>query len=88
VNQAGNIETGFSESDRNRLIELSVDMGYMKRGLEGIRRELTDHTGAVKSDVKELWLAIEELRKFRWWLAGVAGGASVVGGAFVKLVWR
>lgn len=81
-------EGNFSEADRRTLIELAVDMGYTKRALENLRAELSQHSTGVKQEVKALWAAIEDLRKFRWWIAGGIAGASLVGGASARLLFR
>lgn len=76
----------FSEVDRKTLIELSVDMGYMKRGIDKLSHDLSESAAATKTELKDIWDAIEELRKFRWWLAGAVCGSGAVGGALVKLI--
>jgi hypothetical protein len=78
----------FNDSDRRLLVKLSVDMGYMKTGLDELRVENRSREVDTKAEIKTIWMAIEDLRRFRWWIAGSVCGASLTGGAVVKLLLK
>lgn len=78
----------FSEADRTTLITLAVDMGYMKKGIDGLRGELSAHANEVATDVAKLWVAVEDLRKFRWWAGGAIASASLIGGAVMRFIFK
>ncbi len=74
----------FTAADRKALIELSIDMQYMKRAMEELRQQDTSGTNATKADIKELWIAVNDLKNYRWWMAGFAAAASLIGGFIVS----
>lgn len=82
----------FGDADRRLLIKLDVDMGYTRSGLDELRKDLHRQDAENKAEIKLLWKAIEELRKYRWrlsgLLAGVSGASSIVGGVLVKILFH
>jgi hypothetical protein len=82
------MDDNFNSGDRQTLIELRVDMRYTKEAIDKIGAEHAAVSAGFQRDVKEVWSAIEDLRAFRWWMAGGIAVASIVGGGAARMFMR
>ncbi len=83
-----NGDDNFNASDRQTLIELRVDMRYTKEAIDRLGRETDSAAVGTARDVKDLWSAVDDLRKFRWWMGGGLGASAFIGGIIARVLFH
>ncbi len=70
-------DNSFTSEDRDLLITLREGLAALKSTVDELRDEHNKADYVPMTDFKELKTSVEQLKQFRWWIAGAAGAAGV-----------
>lgn len=62
----------FTWADRERLVEVTVEMKHLKEGLGTLRTLLEDHASGVRVDSKAMEERVRQLEQWKYWIMGAA----------------
>ncbi|TAK97802.1 MAG: hypothetical protein EPO08_20780 [Rhodospirillaceae bacterium] len=74
------LEDHFGPEDRAKLATLAVQMQYTKEALQDLRAELSTGVAERQIALAAFDARLRVVENFRWWIMGVCGALSLLGG--------
>ncbi len=78
----------FTPKDRERLIELGVQFGYVKESITELKQGIMSAAIVSGKDIDQLDNRIRQLENFRWLLLGGAGVVGAIVGMLVRYIGK
>lgn len=77
----------FTSSDRERLVELGVELRFMQKDFNELKQLIGENTRVTRAEHGHLSGRVSKLENFRWWLLGAAVGVGPVVTVFARRIF-